>query len=90
MNSGDFTAARDSSAERKEEKKKERKKRRREESEEATSTVVSHRCSRRVPAVAVCTVDVAVLPSVQSLRRVAIRFPGLGKQVDTTFLVPYS
>ena len=65
-----------------------RKKRRREESEEATSTVVSRRCSRRVPAVAACTVDVAVLPPVQSLRRAAIRFPGLGKQVDTTFWFP--
>jgi len=86
MNSGDFTAARDSSAERKEEKKKKRKKRRREESEEATSTVVSRRCSRRVPAVAVCTVDVAVLPSVQSLRRVAIRFPGLISNILTAIV----
>ena len=67
-----------------------RKKRRREESEEATSTVVSRRCSRRVPAVAACTVDVAVLPPVQSMRRVATRYWGLGKQIDTTFwfLIP--
>jgi len=71
-------------------KEERRKERRREESEEATSTVVSGRCSRRVPAVAVCTVDVAALLPVQSLRCVAMRFPGLGKQVDTTFLVPYS
>ena len=41
-----------------------------------------------MPAVAACTVDVAVLPPVQSLRRAAIRFPGLGKQVDTTFWFP--
>jgi len=90
INSGDFLSSPlcvYSSTERREEKKKER---RGEESEEATSTVVSRRCSRRVPAVAACTVDVAVLPPVQSLRRAAIRFPGLGKQVDTTFLVPYS
>jgi len=43
------------------------------------------RCSRRVPAVAACTDDVAALLPVQSLLRVAIRFPGLGKQIDTTF-----
>ena len=71
-------------------KEERREERRREESEEATSTVVSAcRCCHRVPAVAACTVDVAALPAVQSLHRVAIRFPGLGKQVDT-FLVPYS
>jgi len=70
-------------------KEERREERRREESEEATSTVVSGRCSHRMPAVAACTVDVAALPAVQSLHRVAIRFPGLGKQVDT-FLVPYS
>jgi len=78
-----------SSAERKEEKKKEEK--RREESEEASLTVVSRQSVvAAVAAVAACTVDVAVLPPVQSLRRAAIRFPALGKQVDTTFLVPYS
>jgi len=76
-----------SSAERKEEKKKRRKKKKR---KKGRGNIVSRRCSRRVPAVAACTVDVAVLPPVQSLRRVSIRFPGLGKQVDTTFLVPYS
>jgi len=64
---------------RKEEKKKRGKRR---------GNIDSRRCSRRVPAVAACTVDVAVLPPVQSLRRAAIRFPGLGKQVDTTFWFP--
>ena len=72
---------------RKEEKRKKKRGKRRGIIDSRQSSV-SRRCSRRVPAVAACTVDVAVLPPVQSLRRAAIRFPGLGKQVDTTFWFP--
>jgi len=86
INSGDFTAVGVFVGG----KKRRKEERKREESEETTSTVVSRRCSRRVPVVAACTANVAVLPPAQSLRRVAIRFPGLGKQVDTTFLLLHS
>ena len=91
INSGDFTAIGafvGGKRRRKEERRKKREKRR--GIIDSRQSSVSRLCSRRVPAVAACTVDVAVLPPVQSLRRAAIRFPGLEKQVDTTFLVPYS
>jgi len=87
-----------SSAEREEKKKKEEKR------EEERKAKRQHRQSSVVAAVAAGQrllrvqstsqryrpADVAVLPPVQSLRRIAIRFLGLGKHVDTTFFVPYS